>query len=187
MIESGCVAEDLLDTVASAPAYRRWCEAKDGTEVLLRPIGPGDFQRESDFVNGLSRSTSYLRLMSGRHPSADEVRRWTEIDWRHEGALIATVRIDGVERQIGVARYVAQPGESEAEIAIVISDAWQGKGLGIPLLASLIELARQAGMTRLFGSTLSENDAMIALARRVGFRLFRQRGAAFLTELSLDL
>jgi acetyltransferase len=42
-------------------------------------------------------------------------------------------------------------------------------------------------MTRLFGETLSENAAMIALGRRLGFRLFRQRGAAFLTELSLDL
>lgn len=155
--------------------------------MLLRPISPRDFELERDFVRGLSRSTSYLRLMSGRQPSADEVRRWTEIDWRREGALVATVRVDCIERQIGVARYVAQPGETEAEIAIVLSDAWQGHGLGVPLLASLIELARQSGITRLFGATLSENAAMIALGRRLGFKPFRQRGAAYLTELSLDL
>jgi RimJ/RimL family protein N-acetyltransferase len=187
MIESGFEAQRPLVTDALAQAIRRGCEAKNGTKVLLRPIGPADFELESEFVDGLSRSTSYLRLMSGRHPSADEVRRWTDLDWRHEGAVIATVQIDGHERQIGVVRYAAQPGESEAEIAIVIADAWQGQGLGAPLLTSLIELARQSGMTRLVGSTLSENDAMIALARRLGFRVVRQRGAAFLTEVSLDL
>jgi RimJ/RimL family protein N-acetyltransferase len=155
--------------------------------VLLRPIDPRDFDLERDFVRGLSRTTRYLRLFSGRQPSTDEIRRWTDIDRPREGAVIATVRMDGLERQIGVARYAAQPGESEAEIAIVLSDAWQGHGLGGPLLASLIELARQSGMIRLFGTTLSENPAMIALGRRLGFRLARQRGAAYLTELSLDL
>jgi acetyltransferase len=187
MIESGFGAERAADTDAPAQANRRFWQAGDGTKVLLRPISPRDFELELDFVRGLSRMTRYLRLMSGRQPSADEVRRWTDIDRRREGALIATVPVDGLERQIGVARYVAQPGEHEAEIAIVLGDAWQGHGLGVPLLAALIELARQSGMTRLFGETLSENAAMIALGRRLGFRLFRQRGAAFLTELSLDL
>ncbi|KXU91188.1 hypothetical protein CI15_00975 [Paraburkholderia monticola] len=171
----------------SAQANRYWWLAGDGTKVLLRPIDPRDFELERDFVRGLSRTTRYLRLLSGRQPSTDEIRRWTEIDRSREGAVIATVRMDGLERQIGVARYAAQPGEREAEIAIVLSDAWQGHGLGVTLLASLIELARQSGMIRLFGTTLSENAAMIALGRRLGFRPSRQRGAAYLTELSLDL
>jgi RimJ/RimL family protein N-acetyltransferase len=54
-------------------------------------------------------------------------------------------------------------------------------------LIDLIDLARRSGMTRLVGTTLSENAAMIGLGRRLGFRSSRQPGVAYLTELTLDL
>ncbi len=165
---------------------RRW-QMIDGTWVLLRPIEPGDFELERNFADGLSRSTRYMRLMSGRWPSDDEIYRWTHIDRQREGALIATISVDGREQQIGVARYVVDLGKSEAELAIVISDAWHGKGLGICLLSSLIDLAKQSGVRRLYGTTLSENNAMIGLGRRLGFMLSYETGAEAITKLSRDL
>jgi RimJ/RimL family protein N-acetyltransferase len=187
MSEVGREAERVTGSDIPAQESRRWCETRDGAKVLLRPIDPRDLELESDFVHGLSRSTSYLRLLAARQPTADDIYRWTHIDRHREGAIIATVPMDGVEQQIGVARYAAQPGEREAEIAVVISDAWQGRGLGVPLLIDLIDLARRSGMTRLVGTTLSENAAMIGLGRRLGFRSSRQPGVAYLTELTLDL
>ena len=177
-------------TISDVPAeaVRHVWEAKDGTSVLLRAIVPDDFEIERDFVNGLSRSTGYKRLMSGRRPTSDEMYRWTHIDPQREGAVIAVVLIDDRERQIGVARYAMEPGNHDAaECAIVISDAWQGRGLGSQLLSSLITLARQSGLTRLYGTTLAENDTMLRLAQRLGFRVSYDPNSTFLWALSLEL
>ncbi|MGT2472021.1 N-acetyltransferase family protein [Paraburkholderia terrae] len=177
-------------TISNVPAeaVRHVWEAKDGTSVLLRAIKPDDFEIERDFVNGLSRSTGYKRLMSGRRPTSDEMHRWTHIDPQREGAVIAVVLIDGRERQVGVARYAMEPGKHDvAECAIVISDAWHGRGLGSQLLSSLIKLARQSGLKRLYGTTLAENGAMVRLAQRLGFRVSYDPHSTFLWALSLEL
>jgi RimJ/RimL family protein N-acetyltransferase len=187
MIEAAYFARPVTGIDMLANAGRHVWDAKDGTQVLFRPIEPEDVERERDFVHGLSPSTSYLRLMSARVPSDDEIYRWTHIDRQREGAVIATVSLGGREVQIGVARYVAESDDGNAEFAIVIGDAWHGKSLGLHLLSSLIDLARQSGVVRLFGTTLSENSAMLGLARRVGFKASLERGAAYVTELSLDL
>ena len=159
----------------------------DGTSVVVRPIEPDDFEREREFVAGLSRHTRYQRLMSARTPQVAELQRWTRIDPEREGALIATVNSDGRERQIGVARYAMDDVDDEADFAIVIGDAWQGKGLGPHLLSALIDRARRSGLRRLYGTTFSENNAMRSLARRLGFKLSLEPGTAFLTRLSLEL
>ena len=165
---------------------RIWTAA-DGTFVLVRPIDPDDFELEREFVAGLSPRTRYQRLMSARTPQVAELHRWTRIDAEREGALIATVDSDGHERQIGVARYAMDDVEDEAEFAIVIDDAWQGRGLGAHLLSALIDLARRSGLRRVYGTTFSENKAMLGLARRLGFKRSLEPGAGFLTGLSLEL
>ncbi len=152
-----------VDTLAGT-ARCRW-QTIDGTWVLLRPIEPSDFELERNFVDGLSRSTRHMRLMFERRPSDDEICRWTHIDRQREGALIATISVDEREQQIGVARYVADWAGSEAELAIVISDAWHRTGLGMRLLSSLIDLPKQSGVRRLFGTTLSENKVRPFVSR----------------------
>jgi acetyltransferase len=87
-----------------------------------------------------------------------------------------------------VARYVeeeASPGD--AELAIVLSDDWQGRGLGTKLLASLVLAAKRRGLRRLVGTTMSENDGMLALARKLGFKLAADPRSATITNLTLDL
>jgi acetyltransferase len=166
--------------------WKAW-EAMAGPAVRVRAIEPEDLEREREFVAGLSRQTAYQRLMSGRTPTEAELQRWTRIDRSREGALVATVTIDGRERQIGVARYGMEGDDGEAEFAIVVGDAWHGRGLGAQLLGALIELARISGVRRLVGITLSDNQAMLALGRRLGFRFSRRAGSGFITTLSLAL
>jgi L-amino acid N-acyltransferase YncA len=187
MIEGTQHVERSTTVNTSADMPPRTWQAADGTEVLIRAIEPGDFELEQTFVNGLSRSTSYMRLMSGRWPTEEEIRRWTEIDRQREGAIIATVSVEGKLQQVGVARYAVEERENEAEMAIVISDAWQHRGLGMQLLSSLIDLARRSGMKRLVGTALSENEAMLNLGRRLGFRVSLKPEAPYITELWLDL
>ena len=161
--------------------------AVHGTTVSFRQIEPGDLDLEREFVVGLSKRTSYQRLLSGRTPTARELERWTMIDREREGAIIATVMHHGAEQLIGVARYAMEPGEDDADFAIVIGDAWQGKGLGAHLLSKLIALARKSAVRRLFGTTLTENRAMLELGRRLGFKLSRAAGSGFITMMSMPL
>jgi len=162
--------------------------AADGTVITIRPIRAADLALEQAFVDGLSASTGYQRLMSARHPSLEELRRFTDINPERELALIATMPVQGGERQIGVARYVKEESSpSDAEFAIVLSDDWQGRGLGTRLLASLLAAAKSDGVRRLVGTTMSENRGMLALARKLGFRLAPDPGSATITNLTMDL
>lgn len=162
--------------------------ASDGTPVTIRPIRAADFEIERAFVDKLSSASGYQRLMSTRRPSNDEIKRLTDIDYEREMALIATIVVDGREREIGVARYVKEESSPEqAEFAIVLADDWQQRGLGGKLLSSLLAVARQEGIRRIVGIALSTNGGMLALARRLGFKLAPDPSSATITMLTLDL
>ena len=169
------------------PKSETWAAA-DGTVITIRPISPADLALEQAFVEGLSASTGYQRLMSARYPSLEELRRFTNINHERELALIATTLVEGSERQIGVGRYVKEESSpSDAEFAIVLSDDWQRRGLGTRLLVSLLVAAKGHGVRRLFGTTMSDNRGMLELARKLGFRLSTHPGSATITDLTLDL
>lgn len=159
----------------------------DGTAVTLRPIRRDDKALELAFLRGLSRESRYQRLLSGRDLLPGELRRLTEIDPAREAALIATIRgPDGLERQIGVARY-ARDDTGDAELAIVVDDTWQRRGLGEHLLRALIDAASNSGIRTLSGLTQSTNLAMLRLAKKVGFELHYQPGDATLMRLQKQL
>ncbi len=166
--------------------FETW-EAADGTVITIRPIRAADLPLEEEFVNGLSAPTGYQRLMSASRPSPEELTRFTDINVEREFALIATSLAQDKERQIGVARYVKESSSGDADLAIVLSDDWQGRGLGTKLLASLLVAAKNRGVQRLIGMTLSENSGMLALARKQSFKLARNPGSATITSLTLDL
>jgi RimJ/RimL family protein N-acetyltransferase len=168
------------------PIAETWAAA-DGTVITIRPISAADLALEKEFVDGLSASTGYQRLMSARRPSPEELRRFTDVDPERELGLIAITSVQGQERQIGVARYVKESSPGDAEFAIVLSDDWQGRGLGIKLLGSLLAAAKNNGVRRLVGTTMSENRGMLALGRKLGFSLALDPGSAMLTNLTLDL
>jgi len=161
--------------------------APDGGNVAIRPIRSADLDIEREFVNSLSPDATYQRLLSQRRLSESELRRFTDIDYQHEFALIATTRQAGHERQVGVVRYIREQKPGNAEFAIVLSDDWQGRGLGTKLLSKLLETARAAGVGCLQGSTLTENTAMIQLARKLGFAIQKDPRGAYITLLTLQL
>jgi acetyltransferase len=162
---------------------------RDGTPVTIRPVCRTDLRRERAFVEGLSAQTRYQRLLSGRRLQPDELKRWTDIDYGHELALLAVAHVEGRERILGEARYVRDESEEpgRAEFAVVVGDAWQGHGLGETLLRRLLRAAVDDGLTVLTGLTLSDNARMIALGRKLGFRARRDPGYAGVTELRREL
>jgi GNAT superfamily N-acetyltransferase len=163
----------------------RWT-SRDGATLLIRPIVGDDEGLERAFLDGLSRDTSYRRLLSGRTPQADEIARWTHIDYRKEMALVAIDDRDATVRMCGVARYVCE-GDGRAAFAIVIADDWQGRGLGRKLMEALIAAARTAGVVALSDIMLSDNVAMRSLVQRLGFTIGHEPGDATLRRITLDL
>jgi acetyltransferase len=157
----------------------------DGTPVTIRPIGAADRRLELEFVSGLSPATRYQRLLSGRRLLPGELRRLTDIDYVREMALVAIAIVDGVEQELGVARYVREPdaAAASADFAVVVGDRWQHRGIGEKLLRSLLRAAVDDGIEIVTGITLSSNAAMLALARKLGFKAARERGNATVTDL----
>ena len=158
----------------------------DGTPFVIRQILPQDKALSLAFLRGLSRATRFQRLLTNRDLMPGELRRLTEIDKTREMALIATIHArDGREEQIGVARYVRDG--SAAELAIVIGDRWQGRGLGKRLLKDLLDAAADAGVETMTAISLSTNLAMRRLAKKLGFELSYQPGDATLMRMTRKL
>jgi acetyltransferase len=97
--------------------------------------------------------------------------RFTLVDYDREMALIAVDTSRGREVQIGVARYVINPDWESCEFAIVVSQDWQGHGLGRHLMMRLIDIARARGLRVMMGQILAANTRMLAMARALGFTI----------------
>lgn len=140
----------------------------DGTMIHVRPIRPDDAGRLVRFHEALSEETVYLRFFCCHpHLTHAEVERFTEVDGVKRMALVATVD----DELVGVARYDRDAArESQAEVAFVVADAWQGRGIGTLLLHRLASLARARGIRRLTAETLPFNTRMQAVFRQSGFK-----------------
>jgi len=159
-----------------------------GAAVMLRPLRPEDVDIETAFVQGLSAETRANRLLGGAIKVTREyIERLTQVDYARDMALAATVMLEGHEMLIGVARYALEPGGRACEFALVIADAWQGRGIGRRMLQKLIAVGATRGVTRLYGDTLATNRAMLGLAKAVGFTLGRHPEEPHLTRVTLDL
>jgi len=155
-----------------AAGYPKRVRLRDGTLVVIRPIGPEDAEREQAFVRGLSPESRYFRFMNTlRELSPEMLERFTHPDPQREVALVALVDDDDAPRQIGVARCAAGASREKAEFAIVVADAFQGKGLGGLLMTELLDRARTAGVRQVEGLVLATNHAMLELMTALGFHI----------------
>ena len=202
--DTGAVVLDarigLVPTVAAARPYDHMAihpypsalnatvELRDGVTATIRPIRPEDAALESAFVHGLSEQSKFLRFMFGlRDLTPSMLSRFTQIDYDREIALIALIDTPDGEQQIGVARYTTLPDGETCEFAIVVGDAWQGKGLARRLLGMLIEVARERRLKVMTGVTLRENSRMIELSKSLGFETRRDPEDTELVLMTLPL
>ena len=144
----------------------------DGTTVTIRPIKPEDAELEVEFVRGLSSETKYYRFMNTmRELPPAMVARLTQIDYDREMAFVATLEVDGQEKEIGVCRYAVNPDGESCEFAVVVADDWQHRGLARKLMGVLIETARSRGIAYMNGVFLSNNERMLKFVQKLGFVL----------------
>ncbi|MHB8513648.1 MAG: GNAT family N-acetyltransferase [Actinomycetota bacterium] len=136
----------------------------DGTFVLARPISASDLPRLCRFYQRLSEETVYRRFMvsAPRFPSS-ALETLVNVDHHDREAIVATRNAE----IIAVARYHrADSNSGEAEIAVVVEDRFQRRGVGQALYERLTTLAFNRGITELNGTMLADNNAATKLLRR---------------------
>lgn len=144
----------------------------DGTPITLRHIRHEDESALTALYERLSPESSYQRFFT--------VMRRLPPDWAHILANVdydrrmAIVALGPAGELIGVARYVYDEQAREAEIAIVVEDRWQGRGVGTRLLGELVGYAEGRGIRRFRGYVLADNLRMLKLLRR-GTRILNRK------------
>ncbi|OYU46080.1 MAG: GNAT family N-acetyltransferase [Burkholderiales bacterium PBB4] len=161
--------------------YEQVWPLRGGGEYTLRPIRPDDADMLQDLVQHLSPESRYFRFVSSiTELPPTMLARFTLIDYDREMALVAVVKQrtpgpDGAmvetERIVGVSRYITNPDQASCEFALLVADDFNGKGLGSRLMLSIMEVARERGLTEMDGLVLANNPAMLKLVRSLGFSI----------------
>lgn len=146
---------------------------RDGSVVHLRKIRPDDTDRLRRMFFRLSPDTVYRRFLSPVHrPPASALRYLASVDHADREAIVALASGEIV----GVARF-DRVAPDAAEVAVVVEDARQGKGLGRILLDRISRAAAERGISHLTATMLSQNDVAVSMARSVPGTVFSSDGS----------
>jgi acetyltransferase len=149
----------------------------DGGTVHLRPITPEDADRMRAMHSRLSADTVYMRFFSMVRTLPDrEIERFTHVDHDNRVAFIALLR----DEMVGVVRYDRVAGTADAEVAVVVEDAHQGRGLGPLMLEHLAAAGEERGIERFVANVLPSNRRMIEVFRSAGFEVERHMADGFM-------
>jgi acetyltransferase len=173
------IADERLPRTAIRPypaQYISRITLADGTPIIVRPIRPEDEPQMVKFHQSLSELSVRFRYFGSvsveNRTGHERLVRACFNDYDREIALVAErSQHDAASEILGVARLIKAHGRDEAEFAILIADAWQGKGLGRALLKLLVEAGRAEKVRSITGRILAENTTMLRISRDIGFDL----------------
>ena len=139
---------------------------------MIRAIRGDDAPMLQSFVRRLSARSRYFRFFVALSElSAAELKRLVDVDRRRGMAVVALSEQSEGPAIIAEARCVLEDDLCSAEFAIAVADEFQRQGLGTQLAKKLMTYASGKGVRRLFGLIKADNQAMLALARRLGFQI----------------
>ncbi len=144
---------------------------RDGSHVSIRAITPDDRREIADAFTRLSPESRYRRFLHVMGELDERTLGYlTEIDHHDHEAVAAFDTVD--EHGVGIARYVrTQADAPSAEIAVLVADDWQGRGVGTVLLERVVARARAEGVHRLEALVLASNGVMIKLLEEHGWTM----------------
>jgi len=142
----------------------------EGFSLLLRPVKISDEPLLKDFFNFLSDQSLYRRFISVRKDTPHErLQEFVVIDYTKEMVILATIKDAEVEKVVGVGQYGINETNHTAEVALVVRDEDQNKGVGLELLSYLTYLAKREGLLGFTAEVLVENKPMLHLFEKMGF------------------
>lgn len=159
--------EKLADSVKKRYTTQRTLD--NGLSITLRPIECTDHVEFKKFFKALSPASVHFRFLEIIKELPNEaVERYCDLDYNQEMAIVALPK-EG-SKIIVVARLILSLKDRRGEFALVIADAWQGFGLGTELMVYLIKIARDYQLEELYCVLSSNNNRMIGLAEKFGFK-----------------
>jgi acetyltransferase len=187
----------VRDSALPRPAIRpypsqyisNW-QSTDGTNFTLRPIRPDDEPLMVDFHHQLSETSVYMRfflpLKLDFRVSHERLFTKCFTDYDREIGLVAEYTdVAGLRHIAGIARLIRKHSDNSAEVAFLVADKFQNRGLGTHLLETIISIARKEGISTLEGATLSDNFNMKEMFIRAGFRFAPPEDGVATAELKL--
>jgi len=147
-----------------------------GANVLLRPVKIRDETLVKDFFYSLSDRSMYRRFISSRQDMPHErLQDFVVIDYTEEMVILAVQEQEGNEIIVGIGQYGIDKNTHTAEVAVVVRDKYQAKGIGTELLSYLTYLAKRQGLLGFTAEVLVENRPMMKLFEKGGFDLEKRR------------
>jgi acyl-CoA hydrolase/GNAT superfamily N-acetyltransferase len=142
----------------------------DGAKIFFRPIKPTDEAMEREFFYSLSDETVYYRFFNLiKAMPHEKIQPFVNIDYREEMALVGLLGEPGDEEIIAIGRFRIDPADNMAEVAFVVRDDWQNRGIGAYLMQKLIEIAREKGIDGFKAEVLAANKKMLHVFHKCGF------------------
>ncbi len=168
---------------------------KDGQGILLRPAENRDKELIKEFLSRVSQESLRMRFMVSVSQVPEEtINMFSNCDFKEMGCLLAIVGEGEEEKVIGLGNYITSPNGRSAEVAFLIEDDYQGKGIGTILLERLAGIAAGHGIVEFEAEVLPENISMLKVFKGSGFGIhqswssdtvhleFPVEGAAWLWE-----
>jgi protein lysine acetyltransferase len=187
MLDAPCMLNKLLRTARQrlvtylTPLRVR---LRDETELYLRPVLPGDNERTVHGPVLFSSETFYRRFQTTRTPTASLMTYLFEVDYVDHFVWVMTEGVDGpVVADARFVRDVADP--TVAEVAFIVGDDYQGRGVGTFLMDALAVAARGDGINRFTARVLSENYSMRKILDRYGAEWHRDEQGIVTTEIDV--
>lgn len=145
---------------------------KNGAEIFLRPILPTDRHLILDLFKKMSSRSVRMRFLRRLNAlPEDMVYRFTHINYSSEFALVAMTREDEKDTIIAVGRYAYDPHENLTDLAVAVRDDWQHLGLGKPLLAKVVDIAKEHGISRFMGMMDPQNHIIRRILSELGYEV----------------
>ncbi len=147
---------------------------RDGGTLRLHPPRPSDTDAVLELLAGLSERSLYLRFHGAPKVRPQLVEPFLEPDWLDRGALVGTLADEsGAERVVALASYARLRDPLAAEVAFVVADAHQRRGIGTRLLEQLARRAAAVGIERFVAAVVPENRPMLHVFEDAGFEVSR--------------
>jgi len=193
ILHPASVSDAMLPRPAIRPypiQYVSSWQASDGTQFTVRPIRPDDESLMVDFHHQLSEMSIYMRFFSALkldvRVAHERLMTKCFIDYDREMALVAEYTNEtGARHLAGIARMVRNHSGNSAEVAFLVADKFQNRGMGTHLLERIIHVARKEGVGALEAATLSENFNMKDMFVKAGFRFSQPEDGVVTASMQL--
>jgi acetyltransferase len=175
--QTGLASPEPFSHLAIRPYPEEWIRPvrlPGGQELLLRPIRPEDEPLWHDLVASCSPETLRQRFRYlFKAPTHAMATRFCFLDYDREIAIVAETNADGPRRLVGVGRLIADIDHTSAEFAVLVADAWQGRGLGSILTDYCLTICQRWGVREVTAETAPDNLRMLKMFEHRGFTLDR--------------